>query len=187
MIKSPPIPLDNWTAEKRRGMTPQEFEDHVSLMKFPLMPTKLFLHHTWKPTPDTWRGMKTILAMKSYYEVQVWTDNEGRQHEGWTAGPHIFVAPDGIWLFSDLRLDGVGVSNHNYRSRHIEMVGDYDKAPPDGEVLHLTLVAAREMLKRMGQVPEQLLFHRDYSTKTCPGRAVTKEWVVARLKEVWNE
>ena len=130
VIKEPPMEIIG------KCLTADEFVAYVEQLSIPEpRPTRVFLHHTWKPTPETWHGYDTILAMKSYYERQPWTDLDGREHEGWTVGPHVFVAPDGIWLFSDLRYDGVGVYGHNYRSRHVEMVGNYDPAPPSGSIL----------------------------------------------------
>jgi hypothetical protein len=177
-IKSPPMEIIG------KCLTADEFVDYVEGLDFPApRPTRIFLHHTWKPTPETWRGYDTILAMKAYYERQIWTDLDGTVREGWTVGPHIFVAPDGIWLFSDLRYDGVGVYGHNYRSRHIEMVGDYDPAPPSGSILSDTIVALGVLFDRLGLNVADLGFHRDFSTKTCPGLAVQKPWVQAQVQE----
>ncbi len=176
VIKEPPMQIDG------RVMSTDEFVQYVEKLEFPPpLPTRVFLHHTWKPTPATWRGKSTILAMKAYYEKQLWTDAEGRVHEGWNAGPHLFIAPDGIWLFSDLRWDGVGVYGHNYRTRHIEMVGDYDGRVPDGVILDQTVAALGILHERLGLDIQNLGFHRDFATKSCPGRAVTKEWIIPKV------
>jgi len=31
---------------------------------------------------------------------------------------------------------------------------------------------------------EEIYFHRDVSIKTCPGTAITKEWLLEELKKV---
>ena len=170
-----------------RVLTAQEFVSYVESLEFPsALPTRIFLHHTWRPTLDTWHGEETILGMKAYYERQLWTDSTGREHEGWTAGPHLFVADDGIWLFSDLRYDGVGAYGHNYRSRHLEMVGDYDAERPSGAVLSNTIAALGILNERLGLDVQQLSFHRDFSTKSCPGWAVTKDWIIPQVA-AWIE
>jgi|GEM_PF-950451 len=181
VIKEPPMKIDG------RVMGVDEFVRYVEGLEFahPL-PTRIFLHHTWKPTPETWRGRSTILGMKAYYEKQLWTDSQGRVHEGWTAGPHLFIAPDGIWLFTDLCQDGVGAYGHNYRTRHIEMVGDYDAALPSGAVLDQTVAALGILHERLGLDIRKLNFHRDFSNKSCPGRAVTKEWIIPKAA-AWIE
>jgi hypothetical protein len=181
VIKEPPMVIDG------RCMSAEEFVRYVEGLAFePPLPTRIFLHHTWRPTREQWRGRDTILAMKAYYERQLWQDSQGRWHEGWTAGPHLFIAEDGIWLFSDLRYDGVGVYGHNYRSRHVEMVGDYDVELPSGATLSNTIAALGILHERLGLDINALNFHRDFSSKSCPGAAVQKSWIIPQVA-AWIE
>ncbi len=180
IIKEPPMEIDG------RVMTQKEFVKYVEGLSFYPLPSRIFLHHTWKPTQETWRGRDSIMAMKAYYERQIWQDSDGQLHEGWTAGPHLFIADDGIWLFSDLRYDGVGVYGHNYRSRHIEMVGNYDEQLPSGATLESTIAALGILHERLGLDIQELSFHRDFATKSCPGRAVEKRWIIPQVAE-WIE
>ena len=178
IIKEPPMEIDG------RVMSPEEFVHYVEGLHIAdPQPTRVFLHHTWRPTRETWRGHETILGMKAYYERQIWEDRYGNLHEGWNAGPHLFVADDGIWLFSDLAHDGVGVYGHNYRTRHLEMVGNYDDELPQGATLENTVAALGILHERLGLDIQQLNFHRDYSTKTCPGRAVTRAWIIPQVAQ----
>jgi len=73
VIKEPPMVIDG------RVMSAAEFVKYVEELdlRSPL-PNRIFLHHTWKPTLETWRGKSTILAMKAYYEKQLWQDYQGR-------------------------------------------------------------------------------------------------------------
>jgi hypothetical protein len=179
VIKEPPMQIDG------RVMSADEFVAYIESLEMPPpLPTRIFLHHTWRPTRESWRGHDTILGMKAYYERQLWQDLQGRWHEGWTAGPHLFIADDGIWLFSDIRYDGVGVYGHNYRSRHIEMVGNYDEGMPSGATLLNTIAALGVLHERLGLDIRQLNFHRDFSTKSCPGWAVEKDWIIPQV-ETW--
>ncbi|MFP3895432.1 MAG: N-acetylmuramoyl-L-alanine amidase [Anaerolineales bacterium] len=180
IIKEPPMEIDG------RVMTQKEFVGYVESLNFYPPPSRIFLHHTWKPTQKSWRGRDSIMAMKAYYERQIWQDSDGRFHEGWTAGPHLFIADDGIWLFSDLRHDGVGVYGHNYRSRHVEMVGDYDEKQPSGATLENTIAALGILHERLGLDIQDLNFHRDFATKSCPGWAVEKRWIIPQVAE-WIE
>ena len=169
VIKEPPMEIDG------RVMTISEFVAYVEALDIPQpLPGRVFLHHTWKPTRESWRGHDTMLAMKAYYEEQLWQDRYGQWHEGWTAGPHLFVADDGIWLFSDLRYDGVGVYGHNIGTRHLEMVGNYDEQLPSGPTLENTVAALGILHEKLGLDVRELNFHRDFSTKSCPGWAVQK-------------
>jgi hypothetical protein len=179
MIKEPPIKIDG------RVMTADEFAAFVETKYFgPVSPNRIFLHHTWRPTRDEWKGKQTLLAIKRNYEEYTWTDSQGRVHEGWTAGPHLFVADDGIWLFTDLARDGIGVKGQNQLSLHLEMVGNYDERLPDGPTLTNTVAALGALFNRLGLDPQDLLFHRDYSYKSCPGNKVSKEWIIPQI-EAW--
>jgi len=176
VIKEPPMEIDG------RCMTIDQFIAYVEALEFPPpAPDRIFLHHTWKPTREDWRGYSSILAMKAYYEKQLWVDEEGHTHEGWNAGPHIFAADDGIWLFSDLRYDGVGAKGHNTGSRHLEMVGDYDNTLPSGATWANTVAALGILHIRLGLDIQHLWFHRDVSYKSCPGWAVQKSWVIPQV------
>lgn len=180
-IKSPPMVIDG------RVMSEGEFVSYIEGLAMPEpLPTRVFLHHTWKPTRESWNGASTIYAMKRYYEQQLWRDSGGKLREGWTAGPHLFVADDGIWLFSDIRYDGVGVLGHNTGTRHLEMVGNYDDELPSGATLRNTIAALGILHVKLGLDIANLNFHRDFSSKTCPGRAVTKEWIIPQVAQ-WIE
>ncbi|MBI1801029.1 MAG: N-acetylmuramoyl-L-alanine amidase [Chloroflexi bacterium] len=179
MIKEPPMVIDG------RVMQQKDFVAYVMAKEFgPEPPTAIFLHHTWRPAQHDWQGLDTLLAMKAYYEHQSWVDEAGQAHSGWTAGPHLFIAEDGIWLFSDMAYDGVGVVGHNHLSLHIEMVGDFDSDPPSGKTWANTVTALGALHARLGLETKSLMFHRDFSSKTCPGNAVTKEWVIPQV-EAW--
>lgn len=176
VIKEPPMEIDG------RCMTISEFVAYVEQLEFPEpLPDRIFLHHTWKPTRESWRGYSTIMAMKAYYEKQLWIDENGLTHEGWNAGPHLFVADDGIWLFSDLRYDGVGALGHNTGTRHLEMVGDYDAVQPSGATWENTVAALGILHCKLGLDIQRLCFHRDVSYKSCPGWAVQKSWVIPQV------
>lgn len=176
-IKSPPMQIDG------RCMSADEFVQYIEGLEMPdPLPTRFFLHHTWIPTRESWKGHSTLLAMKRHYEKQLWRDSQGRLREGWTVGPHVFVAKDGIWLFSDIRYDGVGVYGHNYLSRHLEMVGNYNDELPTGETLKNTIVALGVLHEKLGLDIRNLYFHRDFSSKSCPGWAMQKSWIIPQVE-----
>ena len=74
------------------------------------------------------------------------------------------------------------MAGHNRDSWHLEMVGNYDVRLPDGPTLHNTIAALGIMHERIGLPPARLEFHRDYSTKTCPGLQVQKSWVIPQVQ-----
>lgn len=148
-----------------------EFRSYVAAYDFgPLPPDKLVVHHTWKPTKEQWQGERSILGLKGYYE-----------RKGWTAGPHLFVAEDGIWLFSPMRHNGIHASTLNPRSVGIEVVGNYDNIRWSGETKKNALGVIRVLMQQLSIFENGVFFHRDVSAKTCPGTAITKAWLFHEL------
>jgi len=155
-----------------RRLSVQEFADYLKSYAFPTpTPHKLVLHHTWRPTTETWQGETSILALKRYYE-----------HKGWPAGPHIFVAEDGIWLFSPMNRDGIHAGTLNTQSIGLEVVGNYDHTIWLGQTKFNALAAISLLMKRLNLTSKQLHFHREVSTQSCPGYAISKTWLLRELE-----
>jgi hypothetical protein len=154
-----------------RRLSIHEFRDYVSSFDFgPQKPDKLVVHHTWRPTKEGWDGERTIQGLKNYYEGK-----------GWPAGPHLFVAEDGIWLFSSMRHDGIHAGTLNTLSVGIEVVGDYDNQVWDGQTKYHALGVIKVLSDHLSIPRDHIFFHRDASSKSCPGNAITKEWIFAEL------
>ncbi len=169
-----------------RCMAVAEFEAYIQGLTWDTPRTSLWLHHTWRPTVETWAGASTIAAMRRTYGTYLWQDSAGLWHAGWDKGPHLFVAPDGIWLFYDIAKDGYHAGGaYNVGSIGIEMVGDYDQVRPSGAVLEYTLAVLGILFKALNLDPIGLRFHRDNPAagKTCPGTAVTKEWIIPLVQQ----
>jgi N-acetyl-anhydromuramyl-L-alanine amidase AmpD len=149
----------------------------------PVAPSRVVLHHTWRPTASQWAGLRSMQAIQRFYAAK-----------GWTAAPHLFVAPDGIWLFCPLKDVGIHAGTGNSGRRNgrfwysigLEMVGDYDLARPSGAIWENTKAVLGGLSRRLGIPPRRLIsFHRDYTNqKSCPGWAVTKEWVFGEV-DAW--
>ena len=158
-----------------RRLTIPEFRAYLAGYAFgSIPPTRLVLHHTWSPTQAQWRGLASMRAMQSYYAGK-----------GWTAAPHLYAAPDGIWLATPMSRVGIHAGTGNgsvaqgWYSIGLEMVGDFDAARPSGPVWDASLAIMAALSERLAIPPRLLIsLHRDYTTeKSCPGRAVSKEWV----------
>lgn len=153
---------------------------YVSAYAFPWRtPSRVVLHHTWSPTAAQWRGEGSMRAMQRYYAGL-----------GWSSCPHLYVAPDGIWLAAPMSRIGIHAGRGNgsvaegWYSIGIEMVGDFDHARPSGAVWDGTKAVLAGLRSRIGRPLASILsFHRDYSSKSCPGHAVTRDWVLSQLPE----
>lgn len=156
-----------------------------------LPPSRVVLHHTWIPTVAQWRGLPTMKGMQTFY-----------RGKGWRAAPHWYIGPDGGWLFTPMREVGIhaGLGNANvafqrtwrfadlrWYSIGVELVGNYDKVKPAGDILEGMRVVLGALSNRLRiPIKDLVSFHRDYTnTKSCPGWAVTKPWVVAEV-EAWQ-
>lgn len=156
-----------------RRLDLQEFRDYVATYNFGAQPaSKLVIHHTWRPTKDKWGGARSIQGLKRYYEGK-----------GWPAGPHLFVADDGIWLFSPMSKDGIHAGELNHRSIGIEIVGDYDNEKWVGQTKENALGVIKMLMSQLGIDKSNIFFHRDVSSKSCPGHAITKEWLFGELDD----
>ena len=165
--------------------TKEQFTEYVKGYDFgSIPPTKLVIHHTWKPTKDAWGGKRTLEGIKRYYEGK-----------GWYAGPHIFVAEDGIWLFTPMNEVGIhaGKGNGSWKwsrktptwySLGIEVVGDYDTRRWEGKTKENALHVIKTLRDTLEINNEDTTFHRDYSNKTCPGEAITKDWLFQELENM---
>lgn len=151
-----------------------EFRHYIKEYYFGAQPAnKLVIHHTWKPTKELWTGQQSILALKGYYE-----------RKGWKAGPHLFIAEDGIWLFTPMRNNGIHAGILNPRSIGIEVVGNYDAEVWSGNTKINALGAITFLMKQLRLENDDIYFHRDISGKSCPGQAITKEWLFMELSQL---
>ena len=176
-------------------LTRSEFTNYIQNKKFgAVAPNSIVLHHTWQPTVKNWDGINSIKYLKRYYESM-----------NWPAGPHIFIADDGIWLFTDMSEVGVHAGNGNatwekngalyggYRcfgaklkgySIGVEVVGNYDTKVWEGETLKSSLFCVSELRKKLGVRGSDIHFHREYSPhKSCPGNSISREWFDRKLAE----
>lgn len=174
----------------------EEFRQYVSAYNFgPLKPSSLVIHHTWSPTEAEWNGATTIQSLKKYYEGL-----------GWSAGPHLFIAEDGVWLFTPMNTVGIHAGEGNATwslpfgrttqgfskpfggslksySIGIEVVGDYDAEKWSGNTYSNAIGVIQTLLASLKIGVNDVYFHRDFPSahKTCPGTAITKEWLAQQL------
>ncbi len=137
---------------------------------------KIILHHTSDEVRD-WKGNQSILGYKKMYE-----------DKGWISGPHLFIAPEGIYLFTDINIQGIHANDGNKGSIGIEMVGNYDDSFPNNHIWKNTELVLINLLIKFNLKIKDIHFHREYNNqKSCPGRAVTKREIRERLiKSILN-
>lgn len=157
-----------------------QFRNYVAKYDFgSIPPDSIVVHHTWSPTKKDWKGNTTLMGIKNYYESK-----------GWNSSPHLFVAEDGVWTMTAMNKVGIhaGKGNAHYKwgrlkgySIGIEVVGDYDAERWSGKTKSNALACIRILQKRLNIPNDKVFFHRDFSSKSCPGHAITKEWLFKEL------
>ena len=169
------------------GFTPDEFKTYVAGLRWKLWkPQFLTLHNTAEPNLAQWThfglgkvdGFRRIQNLNHYYQVE----------QGWHSGPHIFVAPDLIWIACDLTANGVHASCYTRVSIGVEMVGDYSRESfdsGDGAQVRDNTIAALAILHKALKIdPRTLHFHKEClrDHHDCPGKNVVKADVIARVQ-----
>ena len=141
-------------------------------------PQFVVLHNTSAPRLDQWHkvpGAQRMRNLESYYRDQ--------QH--WSAGPHLFVADDLIWVFTPLTTAGVRSPSWNAISWGVEMVGEYDDEAFGGAVRQNTIAALASLHEVAGVDPAMLHFHKEdplTTHKDCPGKHVLKPDILAGVQ-----
>lgn len=175
--------MARWKGIVGKGFDPDDFANYVAGLRWASWrPHFCVLHHTGAPTLAEWlAGPPAAVRMRNlehYY----------RDELGWSAGPHLFVAPDLIWVFTPLTVPGVHSPSWNLLSWGIEMVGDYDTedffAGPGAAVRRNAIAALATLHEALGLSPTTLRFHREDPLTThrdCPGLTIAKPPIVAEL------
>lgn len=173
--------------------TAADFSAYVDTVQFGLWrPRFVVVHNTSAPDLKTYANWQTrphpvtdeqwMLNLQGYYRDQ--------QH--WSAGPHLFVTPKAICVFTPLNGPGVHTPSWNSISWGVETVGEFETDPFDGTV-HDKLVSSLGILHAksgLQVLPYQLgvrglHFHKEdaHTThKSCPGRHMDKAKLVADVQ-----
>jgi len=152
--------------------TPEAFYTYLANTQAPTWCTKICIHHTVVPTVAQWRGLASMQAMLAYY-----------RRLGWVTFPHIYVAPDGIWQMNNVQLRGTHANAANAFSIGVEVVGNYDARVWEDPIYTYAVDVIQGLLQWRALKDTDIVFHREYnSSKSCPGKAITKDWVRKQIK-----
>jgi len=155
----------------------EQFANYVAKLDLSTFkPELIVVHHTSAPSlAQRPNGILPahIPNLRDYYEKL-----------GWSAGPHLFVDDQQIWVFSPMTRRGVHAVSFNRNSWGLEMLGDYDSEDPKSgrglAVMRNAAFAIRAMMVKLGKNSDCIRFHRDdpKTQKTCPGKKINKDWFI---------
>lgn len=153
-------------------LTAEQFARHA--LEYPLVfrrINKLIFHHTSSPV-ETWKASGSMLHYFNLYNSR-----------GWKAGPHIFVAPDGIWLFTPINKQGRHAGKDgNKGSIGIEIVGRYfDKLPDNPEILKNLAVVTQALMYRFFLDKNHVTNHKHVRPDSHCSPLLTPEFIMQNI------
>lgn len=182
-----------WKGIVGKSFTPAAFEAHVAGLKFGAWrPRFIVVHNTSAPDTKTWQGWQ---ARKPPISDEKWMQNlvgYYRDDQKWSSGPHLFVTPGAINVFTPLTGPGTHSPSWNAISWGIETVGEFERDPFAGRV-RTNLIASLAILHAAAGLQPRpytvgvrgLHFHKEDSKtthRTCPGRNMVKADLVAAIE-----
>jgi hypothetical protein len=169
--------MSTWKGIIGQGFTPDQFDEYLGTVSFAVWrPQFVVLHNTGAPKLSDWHSVSGQDRMGNlanfYHNVQQWS-----------AGPHLFVADDLIWVFTPLNVSGVHSPSWNSISLGVEMVGDYEVESFDAPVRDNAVSALASLHAILGLDPNTLRFHKEdpKTTHNCPGKNVVKADMIQRI------
>ena len=171
-----------WKGIVGEGFTADDFDMYVATVAFDTWrPQFVVLHNTAVPSFAQWHnvaGEDRMRALEHYY----------RDVQKWSAGPHLFIADDLIWVFTPLNVPGVHSPSWNSRSWGVELVGNYSAESLLPQLQLNAASALASLHAALGLDPQTLHFHKEdplTTHKDCPGRNVVKptmiQWVLDEI------
>lgn len=168
--------------------SPSGLAEYLGTQSRPTWAKSITIHHT--ASPSLAMRPSGLLAqhmenLRNYYQNRL----------GWSRGPHFFIDDDEVLGMTPPTIKGTHAVSFNSSSIGFELLGDFDtEDPTTGRGLAVCTTgaaAARATLDWLGlPINEQtVLFHRDdpRTSKTCPGRKVTKTWFLDLIRNARPE
>lgn len=120
-----------------RRLTPKQFIFYIYRLKVRRKINEIVLHHTSSPI-ESWQGSGSMLHYWNLYKSR-----------GWKSGPHIFIASNGIWLFTPINKRGTHATKQAAKnSIGIEIVGRYFDCEPKDEKICYNAALVINVLKK---------------------------------------
>ena len=171
--------MPNWKGIVGTNFNAADFDHYIATVQFNAWrPQFVVLHNTAVPKLSDWHnvsGSARMRGLADFYQNQ----------QKWSAGPHLFVADDFIWVFTPLNVSGVHSPSWNNIAWGVEMVGDYEVEAFDPSVRENVLSALTSMHATLGLDPNTLRLHKEdpLTTHNCPGKNIVKAEIISGIQE----
>lgn len=167
-----------WKGIVGSGFKPGGFDAYAHQLNFGAWrPQFVVLHNTQIPTLAKWHDVDGHSRMRIFAEYY-------RDTMQWSAGPHLFVADDLIWVFTPLITPGVHSPSWNRMSWGVEVVGDFDRELFQGAIRSNAIAAVATLHAIVGLDPATIRLHREdpLTTHHCPGPGLDKTDFISRVQ-----
>lgn len=140
---------------------------------------ELHVHHTWKPDKASYNGNNAL-------ELQAGMRKYHIENKGWNdIGQHLTGLPDGRFVTGrPFSVTPASISGNNTGALAVEMLGNFDTG---NDVLE---GAQKESLLRLAKYFDEksryVRFHRENSSKTCPGTSINKDVFMSEVRAINN-
>lgn len=183
-----------WAPIVGKLFTPDAFATYVASIRVAgfWRPRFVVVHNTSVPDLKTWAGWQ---ARKPPLLDEQWGKNLVsfyRDQQGWEAGPHLFVTPAGVLVFTPLTVPGRHSPSWNAISWGVETVGEFERESFVGPVRANLISALATLHAAAGLQPTPyklgvrgLHFHKEDAAtthKNCPGRNMVKSDLVSAVQ-----
>lgn len=152
-----------------------ELIDYMEKYEWKRKPQELHTHHTWQPDYADFNGKNHLAlneGMRSYHMGKGWDD----------IGQHLTLFPDGMWVIGrSWDKNPASIKGRNSLGFAVEMVGNFDKGKDRISELQLNAIVElwAFLCDKFSLDPKKnIIFHREYASKTCPGTGIDKVWFV---------
>lgn len=172
------------------------FAAHVAGLQFNgWTPAFVIVHNTSAPSLANYAEWRAHPEKHGQWTPEQWGRNLASYYAGlgWHSGPHAFVTPDGILLFTPFTQHGTHSPAWNSRTWGIETVGEFEREPFTGGVRDNLIATLGILHARTGLNPEDykfgvrgIHFHKEdpvTTHKTCPGHFVVKPDLISAVVE----
>ena len=171
--------MPDWKGIVGTGFTRDEFANYIASIHLGAWrPQFVVLHNTAVPKLADWHkvsGEQRMKNLESYY----------KDTQRWSAGPHLFVADDRIWVFTPLTTPGVHSPSWNAISWGVELVGDYETEKFTAPLKDNAIRALALLHQLGGRDPRTLRLHKEDPNTThkgCPGKAIMKQEIIDAIE-----
>ncbi|NJD02038.1 MAG: hypothetical protein FIA99_05460 [Ruminiclostridium sp.] len=140
---------------------------------------ELHVHHTWSPSHKDFNGTNGIRLQEAMERYHMAPEPQGR---GWQAiGQHVTLLPDGLFVTGrDFSMTPASITGYNTGAFACEMLGNFDTSHDAFEGKQK--VSALKLAAYFDDKGKYIRFHRENSTKTCPGTLIDKNTFMQEVR-----